>query len=62
MLKPGEEVEVFHKPSVIALDGERVITVMASDQVKIRLQSDGPLVVDIEKTLREAVGKGFFRD
>lgn len=61
MLEPGEEVEVFHKPSVIALDGEREITVKASDQVKVRLQRDGPLVVDIERTIREAVAKGFFR-
>ena len=61
-LEPGEEVEVRHKPSVIALDGEREITVTASDRVKIRLQGDGPLVVDIEKTIKEAVAKGFFRN
>ncbi|MEE9398664.1 MAG: NAD(+)/NADH kinase [Dehalococcoidales bacterium] len=61
ILAPGEEVEVLHKPSVIALDGEREITVMASDQVKIRLQNDGPPVVDIDRTIREAVAKGFFR-
>ena len=62
ILAPGEEVEVFHKPSVIALDGEREVTVKASDQVKVRLQSDGPPVVDIERTIREAVSKGFFRN
>ena len=62
ILALGEEVEVFHKPSVIALDGEREITVKASDQVKVRLQSDGPLVVDIERTIKEAVAKGFFRN
>jgi len=62
ILEPGEEVEVRHKPSVIALDGEREITVTASDQVKIRLQGDGPPVVDIDKTIRKAVEKGFFRN
>ena len=62
ILAPGEEIEVFHKPSVIALDGEREVTVKASDQVKVRLQSDGPPVVDIERTIREAVSKGFFRN
>jgi len=62
ILALGEEVEVFHKPSVIALDGEREITVKASDQVKVRLQSDGPPVVDIERTIKEAVAKGFFRN
>jgi len=53
---------VLHKPSVIALDGERELTVMPSDQVKVRLQRDGPPVVDVEKTIREAVKKGFFRN
>jgi len=61
ILAPGEEVEVLHKPSVIALDGEREITVKGSDQIKVRLQNDGPAVVDIERTIREAVNKGFFR-
>ena len=61
ILAPGEEIEVSHKPSVMALDGEREITVRASDRVKVRLQSDGPPVVDIERTIREAVKEGFFR-
>lgn len=60
VLEPDEEVEVAHKPSVIALDGEREIIVKASDNVKIRLQKDGPPVVDIEKALKEAVKKGYF--
>jgi predicted polyphosphate/ATP-dependent NAD kinase len=62
VLSPGEEVEVSFKPSVIALDGEREVTVKASDRVTIRLQNDGPPVVDIQKTIREAVKKGFFRN
>jgi len=62
LLEPGDEVTVEHKPSVIALDGEREITVRDTDQIKIRLQSDGPPVVDIEKTLRAAVEQGFFRN
>jgi predicted polyphosphate/ATP-dependent NAD kinase len=60
VLELDEEVEVTHKPSVIALDGEREVVVKASDNVKIRLQKDGPPVVDIEKTLKEAVKKGYF--
>ena len=62
LLEPGEEVIVNHKPSVIALDGEREVTVKDTDQVKIRLQHDGPLVVDIEKTIRSAVARGFFKN
>lgn len=61
ILAPQEEVEVFHKPSVMALDGEREVTVTATDQIKVRLQRDGPRVVDIERTMREAVAQGFFR-
>jgi hypothetical protein len=62
ILAPGEEVEILHKPSILALDGEREITVKASDQVKVRLQNDGPPVVNIDKTIREAASKGFFRN
>jgi predicted polyphosphate/ATP-dependent NAD kinase len=62
LLEPGDEISVKHKPSVIALDGEREVTVKATDQTKIRLQHDGPLVVNIEKTIRAAVAKGFFRE
>ena len=61
LLAPGDEVTVKHKPSVIALDGERELTVKHTDQVKIRLQQDGPSVVDIEKTIRTAVEQGFFK-
>ncbi len=61
-LEPGEEVNVVCKPSVIALDGEREITVAATDEVKVRLQEDGPRVVDIEGTIRAAVSRGYFRN
>ena len=62
LLEPGDEVPVKHKPSVIALDGEREVTVKATDQIKIRLQRDGPPVVNIEKTIRAAVAQGFFKE
>ncbi|HEY83477.1 MAG TPA: ATP-NAD kinase [Dehalococcoidia bacterium] len=62
LLAPGEEIEIACKPSVMALDGERELTVKPADQVKIRLERDGPPVVDVEKTIREAVKKGFFRN
>jgi predicted polyphosphate/ATP-dependent NAD kinase len=62
LLEPGDEVTVMYKPSVIALDGEREVTVSDTDQIKIRLQPDGPPVVDIEKTIRAVVDQGFFRN
>jgi len=61
IIEPGEEIEVTYKPSVIALDGEREVTVRPSDEVKIRLQTDGPNVVDIDRTLLRAAEQGFFR-
>ncbi len=62
ILKIGESVKVEHKPSVIALDGERELLVKSSDDALIRLQKDGPPVVNIAETLREAVKKGFFKN
>ena len=59
-IAPGGEVSVETTPSVVALDGEREVDVLPADDVRIRLQTDGPLVVDIEKTLKEAARKGFF--
>ena len=61
LLEPGDEVTVNLKPSVIALDGEREVTVKDTDQTKIKLQPDGPPVVDIKKTIRAAAEQGFFR-
>jgi len=61
VLKQGETVKVDLKPSVIAMDGERDILIKATDEAKIRLQGDGPPVVDITETLKEAVKKGFFK-
>ncbi|MBN1614354.1 MAG: NAD(+)/NADH kinase [Deltaproteobacteria bacterium] len=60
ILAPGDEVEVDVKPSVIALDGEREVTVLQTDNVRIRLQADGPPVVDVEKVLTKAALSGFF--
>ena len=48
------------KVDMIALDGERELPVDALDKVKVRLERDGPHVVDINKTIREAAEQGFF--
>ncbi len=60
LIKLGEEVEVVFKPCLIALDGERELRVENSDDVKVRLERDGPHVVNIEKAVREAAKHGFF--
>lgn len=55
-----EGVEVTHKPSILALDGEREVEVGKDDHIYIRLTSNGPFVIDIERALEEAARSGFF--
>jgi predicted polyphosphate/ATP-dependent NAD kinase len=59
-LEVGERVQVQHKPSTLALDGERELRIRPDDLVEIELATDGPLVVDVKKTLRGAVQQNFF--
>jgi len=59
-LAVGDTVEVTHKPSLLALDGEREVEVKAEMQVSIRLSDRGPLVVDVAKALHEAARHHFF--
>lgn len=56
----GEEVELTSGPCLIALDGERELMVKARQEVKVRVERDGPHVVDINKAVREAAAQGFF--
>ena len=72
----GEEKEVTIKPLteggsasadqaahlVIALDGEREVDLSDGDQISIRLDDQGPLVVDVKAALAGAVAAGFFTD
>ena len=60
LIELGEEVELSLKPCLIALDGERELRVGARDEVKVRLERDGPRVIDINKAIREAAREGFF--
>lgn len=59
-LKLGEEVALAAKPCLLALDGERELTVGGSDDVRVRVERDGPYVVDINKAVRQAAARGFF--
>ncbi|MCL5046031.1 MAG: NAD(+)/NADH kinase [Actinobacteria bacterium] len=60
LLQIGDEVTVLRKPSVIAVDGEREITLRPEDEVRIGLSGQGPQVIDICRTLESAVRKGIF--
>ena len=51
LMAPGEEVAIIFNPCVLALDGEREIEIKRGQQATIRLASDGPLVVDVDRTM-----------
>ncbi len=48
------------RPAVLALDGEREITLHGSDGADVTLDLDGPWIVDVERTLSQAVAEGAF--
>lgn len=60
VLNINDKVEVSYKPSMVALDGEREVEVYDKDFVEVKLCKDGPLIVDIERVLGEAVKKEIF--
>ncbi len=48
------------RPAVLALDGEREITLHGSDSADVTLDLDGPWIVDVERALSQAVAEGAF--
>ena len=61
-LNAGDSSIVTLRPSTIALDGERTLSLKPSDSASVTLSPDGPLVVDVNKTLRAAAELGHMRD
>ncbi|MGQ9629698.1 MAG: ATP-NAD kinase family protein [bacterium] len=57
LIRPGERMRISTTPSIIALDGEREISVRSGDDIEIELSEDGPRVVDVKRTLLEAMRK-----
>lgn len=55
-----EEKEVLYAPSLLALDGEREIEVRPRDRVSVRVAKDGPVVVDVKRTMAAAMKRGLF--
>lgn len=56
----GECIHVATGPCMLALDGEREVTVRAGEQVAIRLNPEGPYVIDPQRVLAEAAQQGIF--
>lgn len=59
-LKFGTPVTIHHRPCTIALDGERSMTLSPGQHATVTLNHNGPTVVSIEKTLRQASQSGIF--
>ena len=56
----GEAEDIGMRPCTIALDGERAWSVRAEQTAQVTLRDDGPLVVDVERAIREATRRGVF--
>ncbi len=55
-----ESVDIDFAPSVVALDGEREVEIKKGQKAAIRLCADGPLVVDVKRTMTFAMEKKIF--
>lgn len=51
ILEPGESLPVDFYPGTVALDGEREVELLPGGTVAVRLDPDGPLVVDVARTM-----------
>ena len=51
LIDPGQQVELACNPCVIALDGEREVEIKKGRRTTIRLTADGPVVVDVNRTM-----------
>jgi hypothetical protein len=60
-MAPGEIFNIETSPGLIALDGEREVEIPAGSHASIRLNIDGPMVIDVDKTLALARTEGLFR-
>lgn len=59
-LAPGEQIDIANGLCMLALDGEREVLVRAGEQVAIRLNPEGPHVINPQHVLAEAAQQGVF--
>jgi len=55
LLEVEEEVAIKGAPCVLALDGEREVEVRRGQHAAIRLAAEGPVVVDVRRTMSSAM-------
>jgi hypothetical protein len=59
---PEEEIPIAHAPCIIALDGERELSIPKEDRLNVRVNPEGPLVVDIRKVLSAPAVRRLFTE
>lgn len=58
---PGEEYPISVSPGLIAVDGEREVEIHRGTKAAIKLNTNGPLVIDVAKTMALAREESLFR-
>jgi len=58
LLSVGAQVPVAYVPSILALDGEREVSLRQGEDVALALTDRGPLQIDVNKTLQLAAQRG----
>jgi hypothetical protein len=53
---------VIHGPGLLAFDGDRERTLAPGQKAWLRVERDGPHVIEVEPTLREAAKRGLYLD
>ena len=57
----GARIAVERRHCTVALDGERAFSITPDQQLEISVERNGPPVVQVDATLREAAMRGLFR-
>ena len=57
-IKLGEATEVEATSGSLALDGEREIELGPESRVEVRLDTEGPVTIDVAEVMRQAAGNG----
>lgn len=60
-MQPGELFPIDASPGIIAVDGEREVEIPTGSRASIRLNPEGPMVIDTERTMSLAREEGLFR-
>jgi predicted polyphosphate/ATP-dependent NAD kinase len=55
LMAAGEEIDITVTPCVVALDGEREVEIKKGQKAPIRVSTQGPFVVDVNKTMASAM-------